>query len=201
MTHSDCVASRGASGRDMLFSMTSGEISLTTIRRATAADAATLAVVAAAGFRETFGADNDPADMREYMAGAFGETIQRAELGDARNTVFLAERGHEVVGYAMLVEGAAPPCVACASAIEISRLYARQRHIGTGVGAILMQRCLDEAVTRGRESIWLGVWEHNARAIDFYVRWGFVDAGSQPFVLGRDVQTDRVMARRITGEG
>ena len=63
-----------------------------------------------------------------------------------------------------------------------------------------MQRCLDEAAARGRRTVWLGVWEHNARAIAFYRRWGFTDVGSQPFQLGADLQTDRVMSRRVAGE-
>jgi ribosomal protein S18 acetylase RimI-like enzyme len=64
-----------------------------------------------------------------------------------------------------------------------------------------MQRCLGEAASRRRRTIWLGVWERNARAIAFYRRWGFADVGSQPFRLGTDLQTDRVMARRVAEEG
>jgi hypothetical protein len=42
------------------------------------------------------------------------------------------------------------------------------------------------------------VWERNARAIAFYVKCGFRDVGSQPFLVGSDLQTDRVMARVIS---
>jgi diamine N-acetyltransferase len=177
--------------------MTSGVERAITFRRATIADAALLAALAAAGFSDTFAADNDPRDMEAYLAAAFGEATQRVELADPDVTVLLAERDGQVVGYAMLVEGVGPPCVGGGSALEIGRLYAAKRWIGTGVGAALMQRCLDEAVARGRDTIWLGVWEHNRRAIAFYERWGFTDVGSQPFVLGRDVQTDRVMKRAL----
>ena len=58
----------------------------------------------------------------------------------------------------------------------------------------------DESALRGRTTIWLGVWEHNARAIAFYRRWGFADVGTTDFMLGRDRQTDRIMARRVAGE-
>jgi ribosomal protein S18 acetylase RimI-like enzyme len=58
-----------------------------------------------------------------------------------------------------------------------------------------MQRCLEAAAERGHRSVWLGVWEHNPRAIAFYERWGFVDVGEKSFVLGTDRQTDRVMVR------
>jgi diamine N-acetyltransferase len=170
------------------------------LRRATPADAASLATFAAAAFVDTFGAQNRPEDMAAYLAEAFGEPQQRAELTDPRCTVFLAERDGEIAGYAMLQDGAAPPCVTDTSAIEIARLYAGQRWIGAGIGALLMQRCLVEAASRGRRTIWLGVWERNVRAIGFYQRWHFTIVGSQSFQLGSDRQNDRVMARRVTME-
>jgi ribosomal protein S18 acetylase RimI-like enzyme len=43
------------------------------------------------------------------------------------------------------------------------------------------------------------VWEHNVRAVRFYAKHGFRDVGSHVFVLGSDVQTDRVMVRQLAG--
>jgi ribosomal protein S18 acetylase RimI-like enzyme len=178
--------------------MMSAPLTLVRIRRAGPEDAALLASLAATTFTDTFAADNDPRDMAEYLAEAFGEGVQRAELQDPRNTVLLARRGNDVVGYAMLREGHAPPCVAehvADDTVEIARLYAVRAAIGSGVGGALMQACLDECAARGRAGLWLGVWERNARAIAFYRRWAFHDVGSQHFQLGRDLQTDRVMLR------
>lgn len=171
------------------------------LRRAGPADAAALACFAARAFTDTFAAQNTPEDMAVYLAEAFGDAQQRAELTDPRCTVFLAERDGEIVGYAMLRDGPPPDCVPDASAIEIARLYAGQRWIGAGIGALLMQRCLVEAAARGRRTIWLGVWERNVRAIGFYQRWHFSVVGSQPFQLGSDRQNDRVMTRRVALEG
>ena len=172
-----------------------------TTREATPADAAVLASLAASTFRDTFGPDNTPEDMQAYMTSAFGADIQAAELRDSRVTVYLAEVSGAAVGYAMLREGPAPASVGEEIAVEIARLYAATRVIGAGVGATLMRRCLDEAVARGRRAVWLGVWEHNRRAIAFYSRWKFVDVGTTTFQLGRDMQSDRVMMRRMTGGG
>ena len=171
-----------------------------TTRRATPADAALLASLGSTTFCDTFAAENTPADMSLYVATAFGEGVQARELADSRHTVFFAERAGDAVGYAMLRDGPAPVVIRDADAIEIARLYAAKPFVGAGVGAALMQRCLDESALRGRSTIWLGVWEHNARAIAFYRRWGFADVGTTDFLLGRDRQTDRIMARRVTGE-
>ena len=64
----------------------------------------------------------------------------------------------------------------------------------------LMQHALAEAAGRGKDAVWLAVWEHNARARRFYEQWDFHPAGTQPFLLGTDVQTDLVMVRRIARE-
>ena len=171
------------------------------IRPGTPADAAVLTRLAATSYADTFLADNDEQDMALFMAEAFHEDVQRAELADARRLVLLAEHDGEAVGYAMLREGPAPGHVGEVDAIEIARLYVDRRWIGAGVGASLMQRCLEEAEHRGRRVVWLGVWEHNPRAIAFYRRWGFVKTGTQPYQLGRDLQTDHVMARPVAREG
>ena len=60
-----------------------------------------------------------------------------------------------------------------------------------------MKVCLHEAVAAGCDVIWLGVWEHNPRAIAFYHKWGFKQVGTQTFHLGDDLQTDWVMARPV----
>jgi ribosomal protein S18 acetylase RimI-like enzyme len=169
------------------------------LRRATPADAGGLAAFAAKAFTDSFAADNRPEDVAAYLSEAFGEAVQRAELEDPDCTVFLADADGETVGYVMLREGIAPGIVGGANAIEVARLYAGQRWIGAGIGALLMQRCLAEAASRGRRTVWLGVWERNARAIAFYERWGFIDVGSQFFQLGSDRQNDRVMARQVAG--
>ena len=163
-------------------------------------DAPLLAEIGASTFRETFEAMNAPEDFAAYMAVAFGDRVQRAELEAPDTMVFFAERGGDTVGYVMVRERTPPPSVVLGDALEIARLYARQRAVGSGVGAALMQRALAEAAGRGKEAVWLGVWERNERAIRFYESWGFHRCGTQPFLLGTDLQTDLVMVRRIAGE-
>jgi diamine N-acetyltransferase len=81
--------------------------------------------------------------------------------------------------------------------IEIARFYVDRRWQGQGLAQALMQAVIEEAKTRQMETIWLGVWERNERAIAFYRKCGFRDTGSQPFILGSDLQTDRVMVHEL----
>ena len=173
-----------------------------TTRRALPADAALLAELGASTFSDTFAPDNTPDNLVRYLAGAFGEEIQRAELEDPEVSVFFAERDGAVVGYGMLRDGPAPPEVrGVDDVLEIARFYARREARGSGVGRTLMQLAIREAAARGKDALWLAVWERNVTAIDFYRRWEFFEAGvNKPFQLGDDLQTDRVMVRRIARE-
>ena len=54
-----------------------------------------------------------------------------------------------------------------------------------------------EATRRAGRTLWLAVWERNPRAMSFYRKCGFEEVGEQAFVLGRDHQRDRVLARSI----
>jgi RimJ/RimL family protein N-acetyltransferase len=48
-------------------------------------------------------------------------------------------------------------------------------------------------------SIWLSVWEENPRAIAFYRKMGFRDVGAGRFLVGADLQDDRIMAAQVRG--
>ena len=167
------------------------------IRAATAADNVRLAELGARTFYDTFAADNTPEDMSAYLAGAFSPDKQAAELADPASRFLIAEIDGGAAGYARLKEGAPPSSISGARPIEIARLYACREWIGQGVGARLMQACLDEAARRGCDTIWLDVWERNPRAIAFYARWGFVQVGEQTFQLGSDLQHDLLMQRAV----
>jgi ribosomal protein S18 acetylase RimI-like enzyme len=170
------------------------------VRAAQAQDAALLARIGAQAFQHTFGPDNTPEDMAAYLARSFSPETQAAELAEPGTTFLIAEFDTETVGYARLREGPAPASIAGRRPIEIVRLYALPSWIGRGVGAALMRTCLDLAGRHSCDTVWLDVWERNQRAIAFYRRWGFAEVGTQPFVLGSDVQRDLLMARPVAAE-
>jgi ribosomal protein S18 acetylase RimI-like enzyme len=167
------------------------------IRYATPADAALLAELGARTFTETFAADNTPENLAAYLQSAFSPALQAAELADPSSCMLIAESGSVAVGYARLRAGTAPAEVGDAQALELQRIYVLRDWVGHKAGAALMQASLREAAARGHRTIWLGVWERNARAIRFYHKWGFEQVGSHVFQLGDDPQTDLLMRRSL----
>ena len=167
------------------------------IRAATASDNTVLAEFGAQTFYDTYAADTPSEELAAYIADAFDPGVQSAELADPRAVFLIAEVDGEIVGYARLREGPPPSNVAGKRPIELERIYASKAWIGQGVGSALMEACLAEAGRRGRDSIWLGVWERNTRAQAFYRKWGFNEAGTQPFQMGDELHNDVLMQRRV----
>lgn len=168
------------------------------IRQATASDAALVAELGRRTFTDTFAPDNTPEDMAAFLAATFARELQRREIEDPEVAVLVAARDAVPVAYAMLRDGEAPEGVTGPAPIELARFYVDRAWHGQGIAPQLMARVLETAAARGARTLWLGVWERNARAIAFYRKQGFEDVGSHAFVLGGDVQTDRLMQRPVS---
>jgi diamine N-acetyltransferase len=167
------------------------------VRRGVPADAAMLADLGARTFQETFAADNRPEDMAAHLASTFARDLQARELADPARSYLIAEVDGQVAGYALLHHGAAPACAELARPVELARFYVDRPWHGLGVARDLMAAVEREALDRGGNDLWLGVWERNLRAIAFYEKCGFRDVGSQTFQLGGDTQHDRVMVHAL----
>ncbi len=167
------------------------------IRIATIADAGLIAEMSRQTFYDSFAAQNTKDDMDKFMKEQFTKETLMLEVGAERNIFLLAYDDDEPVGYTRMRENNIPPELGTDRAIEIARIYAVKTSVGKGVGKALMQKCLDTAGEKKHHTLWLGVWEHNKHAIDFYTRWGFKKFAEHDFILGNDVQKDWLMKRKL----
>lgn len=167
------------------------------IRPAAPSDAAWLAALAERTFRQTYAAHNTTENMEHYVTGHFGLAQQAAELRDPAITTLVAEVDGRAAGYVQLARGEPPPPVTGPAPLEVVRFYVDRPWHGQGVAQTLMAATVAAARAAGARTLWLGVWERNPRAIAFYRKSGFADAGTQTFVLGTDHQRDFVLARPL----
>jgi ribosomal protein S18 acetylase RimI-like enzyme len=170
-----------------------------TIRRATSKDAELLSELSAETFWETYSgnpnSDND--DIRSYMKKTYAVELLEEEL-ESESIVFLvAEVDGETAGYARLLMGSRVDGVEGKSPMEISRIYLLARFHGGGHGRTLLEACMGVARKRGCGAVWLSVWKFNPKAIGFYRRMGFRDAGTTTFDLAGTLHEDLLMVREI----
>ncbi len=163
------------------------------IRRAVPGDVERLATLARDTFIAAFGEFNTPDNMASYVDSAFSDEQLLTELQDPASTFIWAERTGIPAGYAKLRRGTIRGCITGPKPVELERMYADTCLIGEGIGKTLLHTSIKIAQSEGFQTLWLGVWEFNERAIEFYHRQGFVDVGEDDFMLGSDRQTDLVM--------
>jgi diamine N-acetyltransferase len=170
------------------------------IRRAGREDAARLAQVGQATFLETFAGVLDGDDILAHAAREHSVEHYQRSLGDAETQLWLAEvaPGRAPVGLLVTSRCTLPVADPSADDLEIKRIYLLHRFHGGGVGTRLMQTALDWAQQAGKRRVLLGVYAHNARAIAFYERHGFVRVGERRFAVGGNHYDDLVLARAVT---
>ncbi len=171
-----------------------------TIREATPDDAAMIADLSRQTFYDTFAPDNRKEDMDKFMNEQFTREALMEEVGAPGNIFLVAFSDGEIAGYARLREKT-EKLFNYAPTLEIARIYAATHFIGKGVGKKLMEASIAYARMLQKEIVWLGVWEKNQRAIEFYERFGFEKFAEHDFQLGDDLQKDWLMKKHLADGG
>lgn len=144
-------------------------------------------------FYETFSESNTEENMRNYLETGFSIDKITTELNDENTEFYFAKIENNVIGYLKLNFGGSQTELKGDKAIEIERIYVLKEYHGQKVGQILYDKAIEIAKKKNAEFIWLGVWEENPRAINFYKKNGFIEFDKHIFKLGDDEQTDIMM--------
>jgi len=166
------------------------------LKRATAADAAALSLVASACFLETFAGLLEGADIVAHCAKANHQDTFRAWVQMAASRVVVAEiaSGGAPIGYTVLTTPDLPAVDVQADDIELRRIYTLSRAHGTGLGPALMGQALLDARDMGRKRVLLGVYAGNERARAFYQKQGFAKVGERQYQVGATLCDDVIYA-------
>jgi len=170
------------------------------IRPALPSDALALAALGRRLWHETYTGLIPASNIQLHLEETFGPEQQAAELSDPANVTLLIEEEGSLKGYALLrAHGPELEHAACAFAhpLEVARFYVDGSLHGTGAAQQLMAAVLTHAAAAGHDGVWLQVWEQNPRAIRFYAKVGFQDAGDASFRIGEQVDRDRLLVHTL----
>ncbi|WP_346239445.1 GNAT family N-acetyltransferase [Niabella insulamsoli] len=148
-------------------------------------------------FYETFSESNTEENMKNYLENGFSIDKITAELNDENAEFYFAKIGEKIIGYLKLNFGKSQTEIKDDKALEIERIYVLKEFHGKKVGQILYDKAIEIAKQKNADYVWLGVWEQNPRAINFYKKNGFVEFDKHIFKLGEDEQTDIMMKKNI----
>lgn len=172
---------------------------LLNVRKLTLNDLKALQALGRQTFFETFVGTCSDEDMQKYLEESFNPAQLEAELNNEEMLFYAAESEGEMLGYLKLNIGSAQTETQSTSAVEIQRIYVLNQYHGKGVGQILFQQALSFAKQYQADYIWLGVWEDNHKAQNFYRKNGFAAFDKHTFMVGDDAQTD-ILMKKVLGE-
>lgn len=148
-------------------------------------------------FNDTFKNQNSPENMKSYMDKAFNTEQLHQELNNVHSEFFLIFADEEPAGYLKINSHNAQSEKMGDDALEIERIYIRSKYQKQGLGKYLFNTAKDIAIRTNKSRIWLGVWEKNENAIQFYKRIGFDPIGAHSFFMGEEEQRDYIMSKTI----
>ena len=144
-------------------------------------------------FAETFAESNSSENMAKYLEEAYSHEKLNSELNKPNSFFYFALLDEKVIGYLKLNMGSSQTELKDNDALEIERIYVLKDFHGKKVGQLLFDKAIQVAIEQQVSYVWLGVWENNKRALQFYTKNGFVEFDQHKFVLGDEAQTDIMM--------
>lgn len=144
-------------------------------------------------FSETFAESNSAENMSKYLEEAYSFEKLNEEINNPNSLFYFAMFHEKVIGYLKLNMGVSQTELQDKNAIEIERIYVLKDFHGKKVGQLLFDKAIKIAKEQQVAYVWLGVWEENKRALQFYTKNGFVEFDQHIFVLGDEAQTDIMM--------
>lgn len=169
---------------------------MSTIRRATPADAPALSAVGRETFADTFGHLYRAEDLAAFLDKSHSVAVYERLLADPSYGLWLAEGcegltpGYCVAGPCALPVPDMPP-----GSGELARLYLRKSAQGSGLGSRLLEEALDW-LDAHFEHVYLSVYSENFGAQRLYARYGFVKVWDYFYMVGDHADPEWIMHRR-----
>ena len=167
------------------------------LRVAGPSDALCIGVLATQVFLDTYATDGiRPSLAREVLHHLSTDAVA-GSLADPAAVFVVAERAGHLIGFAQMTIGATHELAGREATVELDRLYVQPAFAGKGVGTMLLERAEEMARARGARALWLTAWVGNRRALAFYARRGYIDAGATTYVFEDEAHENRVLVRSL----
>ncbi len=148
-------------------------------------------------FTHAFENQNDPKDFQAYLTKAFSKEQLLSELKDPNTSFYFVSHRGTPVGYFKTNIFEAQNELQEPEGMELERIYVNSLFQGKGIGLRILSFVESLAQKEGKTYLWLGVWEHNTKAIRFYERYGYMKFDTHPYYIGNDEQTDWLLKKEF----
>jgi ribosomal protein S18 acetylase RimI-like enzyme len=163
------------------------------LRLVSVKEVAELKALARTAFAQTFTKHNQPENVEKYLDQSFTIEKLTEELKNENSQFYFALIDEVPVGFFKVNVHEAQTELKEGGGMELQRIYVLQDYHGKSVGQALFEKAKSLAIEGGYSYLWLGVWEENHRALNFYRKNGFIPFDKHIFKMGDEKQTDWMM--------
>ena len=135
--------------------------------------------------------------MKAYLDEAFEKEKIFSEVQNKNSLFYFVYADDALAGYLKLNIDDAQCDLKDRNGLEIERIYVKNDFKGKGIGKELIKKGVESAREYKKDFVWLGVWEKNTSALEFYKKNGFTEIGSHSFRMGDEIQNDYIMKKEI----
>ncbi|TGY14041.1 GNAT family N-acetyltransferase [Lactobacillus intestinalis] len=168
-----------------------------TIKDVTGNDVKGLQAISRETFKATFDEYTAPADMVRFLKEDYATEKLLTQINNPDSRFFFLMVKDEVAGYLKVNVNSAQTENVKPNALEVERIYLRQKFQHQGLGLVLIKLAEKIARKENYDYMWLGVYEHNLIAQKFYKKDGFTRVGQHVFQVGEDPQIDYILAKKL----
>lgn len=148
-------------------------------------------------FYETFGEVTAKESIDTYTKNAFTRENLTKELLDENSSFYFVYFKDKLAGYLKINISTSQTEPMGEEHLEIQRIYLKNEFQGLGLGRLMIEKAFEMAKKYKKRFIWLGVWEFNYNAFNFYSKMGFEKVGRHDFYMGAEKQTDYIMEKDL----
>lgn len=163
------------------------------ITDATTADAALLKQIGATYFYDAYKDVKFDGHLTDYIKTAFIESEIEQQIAGRQAHYMIARNGSNPCGYVKIRWDRTHPNLTTTKNLEVERIYVDRNHWRDGIGKQLLSACIDYGRKNNFEVLWLGVWQKNERAINFYKSQSMEIFGEKKFWVGSEENDDFVL--------
>jgi ribosomal protein S18 acetylase RimI-like enzyme len=157
------------------------------IRIANKEDAGFIALLGRITFTETFGHFfKDKQDLLDYYDSTFSVDKIENSISKPNNVFWIAFVNRLAVGYAKLKLNSQSEFIVQKNVCQLQKIYVLKDFLSMKIGFELQNLLLKKAKEKGNSKIWLSVLNNNERAVNFYIKNGFMEIGNHNFQIGKE---------------
>lgn len=168
-----------------------------TILKCSAEHLSILQEISISTFIDTYIHLNPPGIVQQYTETHFTNERLIDELRKPSIDYYLLFFQTRAAAYLRLNQSPDQSDINDVDSLEIERIYVKKEFQKYGLGKKLIEFAIQRATELHKNYIWLGVWEKNNSAIQFYNKMGFQYSHSHDFWMDNDKQVDFVLKKYL----